>query len=128
MRLVDDLYSSNLKLESVIPRSFFEERYGLTEKRDQWRAYLWKFGTKLRNEDILGPYLEAHRRNLEVVHTNRQRMNYSYNEFQRLFVDIFDDLDGKKIFLFGSGAFAKKLQKSLSQKHLLQKTFKKIRA
>lgn len=108
MRLVDDLYSSNLKLESVIPRSFFEERYGLTEKRDQWRAYLWKFGTKLRNEDILGSYLEAHRRNLEVVHTNRQRMNYSYNEFQRLFVDIFDDLDGKKIFLFGSGAFAKK--------------------
>lgn len=108
VRLIDFVYG-DIGIESILPRQFFYTRYGIEE--DKIRDLRWvvnNFLTKLRKETELATYYETYRRNLEVVNANRQRMNYSEEEYQRKFVDIFRNLGDRKLILFGSGAFTKR--------------------
>lgn len=108
MRLIDFVYG-DIGIESILPRQFFYTRYGIEENkiRDlRWVAN--NFLIKLRKETELATYYETYRRNPEVVNANRQRMNYSEEEYQRKFVDIFRNLGDRKLILFGSGAFTKR--------------------
>ena len=63
---------------------------------------------QLRKEKELAPYHKACRRDGEALNTNRQRMNYSAKEYDRLFVTIFHNADTRKLILFGAGGFAKR--------------------
>lgn len=108
MRLIDFVYG-DIGIESILPRQFFYTRYGIEENkiRDlRWVAN--NFLIKLRKETELATYYETYRRNPEVVNANRQCMNYSEEEYQRKFVDIFRNLGDRKLILFGSGAFTKR--------------------
>lgn len=108
MRLIDFVYG-DIGIEPILPRQFFYTRYGIEENkiRDlRWVAN--NFLTKLRKETELATYYETYRRTPEVVNANRQRMNYSEEEYQRKFVDIFRNLGDRKLILFGSGAFTKR--------------------
>ncbi len=67
-----------------------------------------EFLRDLRKERELRIYHEACRGNVETIYANRQRMNFSTDEYQRLFVDIFRNVEGRKLILFGSGHFTKK--------------------
>lgn len=107
-RMIATFYSGNIELQKVLPIDVLFRRYGLTERLDQWRRMEWEFLTALRKEKELRSYHEKCRRNAEVVNSNRQRMNYSEEEYQRLFVDIFRNADTRKLILFGSGAFTRK--------------------
>lgn len=108
LRNIDLLYHGDTRMEAVLPRKELLERYKLDRCIEIYYAHIGHFLNKLRNDDILYSYHLAHRRNHEIVHSNRQRMNYSAQEYQRLFVDIFKNLDNKKLYLFGSGNFARK--------------------
>lgn len=108
MRLIDFVYG-DIGIESILPRQFFYTRYGIEENKIcdlRWVAN--NFLIKLRKETELATYYETYRRNPEVVNANRQRMNYSEEEYQRKFVDIFRNLGDRKLILFGSGAFTKR--------------------
>lgn len=108
LRNIDFLYHGDTQLRKLIPREELLERYNMEKYQQIYYDYIWHFLTRLRNDDLLKDYYEAHRRNDEVVHSNRQRMNYSAAEYQRLFIDIFKNTDNKKLYLFGSGNFTKK--------------------
>lgn len=108
LRNIDFLYHGDVQMQKLLPREELLERYGMEEYKEIYYAHIGHFLTKLRNDDILQVYYEKHRRNDEVIHANRQRMNYSAAEYQRLFVDIFKNLENKKLYLFGSGNFTKK--------------------
>ncbi len=108
MRLIDFVYG-DIGIESILPRQFFYTRYGIEEdKIRDLRGVANKFLIKLRKETELATYYETYRRTPEVVNANRQRMNYSEEEYQRKFVDIFRNLGDRKLILFGSGAFTKR--------------------
>lgn len=107
-RMLATFYAWNLELGKSLPIDILFDRYNLTKYLDKWREMEWKFLAELRNEKKLWTYHEMHRRNGELVHSNRQHINYSYEDYQRLFVDIFRHADTRKLVLFGSGLFAKK--------------------
>ncbi|MFG6330253.1 MAG: adenylyltransferase/cytidyltransferase family protein [Lachnospiraceae bacterium] len=108
LRNIDLLYRGDLEVGRILPRKELLERYGIEPCRELYYAQIRHFLTRLRNDDLLSGYHRSRRRSNETVHSNRQRMNYSAEEYQRLFVDIFKNTENKKLYLFGSGNFARK--------------------
>lgn len=106
-RLVDLVYQGDNKMEEILPRDFFFDRYGLKKHLDVWRNKSDIFISKLKNGTLLRSFLERHRRNEGIANSNRQRINFSASEYQKIFVDIFSGLENRKLFLFGSGNYAK---------------------
>lgn len=107
-RMISSFYGGNIELQKLLPIDRLYERYGLLPYLERWQKAERDFLGKLLSQDELRIYHEKCRRNLETIHSNRQRMNYSEAEYERLFVTIFSHADTRKLFLFGSGAFAKR--------------------
>ena len=107
LRTISFIYLENAQLETILPKKQLIERYHLNEYFVLWTRFADVFLRKLRNEDILFSYHQSCRRNMGVVHSNRQRMNYSVQEYEKLFRNIFKDTEGRKMYLFGSGQFTK---------------------
>ncbi len=108
MRIIATFYSGNAEFRKIMPETVLFERYGLNKNRENLQRMEWDFLVKLRNEEPLRIYHERLRRNVEIINVNRQRMNYSENEYQRIFTDIFKNINGRKLILFGSGRFAQR--------------------
>jgi len=108
MRMVGTFYAGNLGLQKILPMEVLMKRYGLWQRRDEWARTDSNFFGDVRKERELRVYHEKKRANMDVVHSNRQRMNFSGEEYQRLFVDVFKNLQNRKLILFGSGAFARR--------------------
>lgn len=108
IRTIDFIYRGNAQMESLLPGEQLRERYHLNEHLALWRRFSGHFLEELRNERQLLPYHQLYRRDINVIHSNRQRMNYSTGEYERLFRDIFHGTEGRKLYLFGSGNFTKK--------------------
>lgn len=107
-RMITTFYAGNVELQNLLPPQTLYERYHLTADLMHWREMEWAFLEKLRNEKELLAYYKNCRRNGEIIHSNRQRMNYADNDYQRLFIDIFKNADTRKLILFGSGLFAQR--------------------
>ena len=109
IRNIDFLYHGDNEIEVILPKKELLEHYGIQEAYFEiYYAHISHFLTKLRNDDILLEYHKFCRTNYETLHSNRQRMNYSAEEYQRIFVDIFKGLENRKLYLFGSGNFTRK--------------------
>lgn len=106
-RMVATLYAGNIELQKLLPMDELLERYDLLRYKQQWKKLEGEFLSDLLNKRELRIYHEKCRRNAGIVSANRQRMNYSEMDYQRLFVDVFKGVEGRRLFLFGSGLFAK---------------------
>lgn len=107
-RTIDLVYCGNTRMEALLPRDQLQKRYHLEEYKDLWYRFIGSFMADLRKERELREYHQMYRRNAGILHSNRQRMNYSEEEYGRIFRDIFRGTEGKRIYLFGSGNFTKK--------------------
>ncbi len=107
-RMINSFYFGDVEAAKILPMDVLLERYDLQRKRQVWIELEHKFFRKLRNEEELCGYHQKYRRDLNLIHSNRQRLNYSADEYQRLFVDIFKNADTRKLILFGSGNFTRK--------------------
>lgn len=108
LRNIDFLYHGDMQMQKLLPRKELMSRYGIEEYQEIYYSHIGHFLTKLRNDRTLREFYESRRRNDETVHSNRQRMNYSAAEYQRLFVDIFKNMERKRVYLFGSGKFGER--------------------
>ena len=102
-RLITTFYFGNAELDNILPADELYARYGLLDEKSKWQKMSRNFLAKLRKEKELAIYHARTRRNLLTVSANRQRLNYSAEEYQRIFVDIFNNADTRKLILFGSG-------------------------
>ncbi|MCD7993025.1 MAG: adenylyltransferase/cytidyltransferase family protein [Clostridia bacterium] len=107
-RMISTFYAGNMGFQKILPIDCLYRRYGLTKYLHRWQKAEWDFLGNLLREEELHIYYEKCRRNPDIVHSNRQCMNYSDTEYQRLFVDTFKNADTRKLILFGSGAFTKR--------------------
>lgn len=107
-RMVATFYSGDIEAQGIYPMDKLLVRYNLKKYQDKWQKMELDFLRKLRNEDILSDYHRKVRADSNIINSNRQRMNFSVEDYQRIFVDIFDHAEHRKIYVFGSGNFAKK--------------------
>lgn len=102
------LYYSSPESGKIIPIEDLYKRYHLDERIDDWKQFESRFTGIHRNERELLECRRNTRRNGDIVNSNRQRMNYSEGDYYRLFVDIFDNADTRKLILFGSGLYTRR--------------------
>lgn len=107
-RMITTLYSGNWELDKIIPMETLFARYHLTQKLSKWLEMERRFLSGLLNAEKLRLYYGKHRIGDESIYSNSQRMNCSDAEYRKLFIDIFNDIDNRKLILFGSGNFTKK--------------------
>ena len=108
IRALHIAYACGDWMERIIPQDFFYERYGLAEKRQDWDWFQSSFTMKLRYQTEMSDFWKKNGMDGGLISVNRQKINYSNIDYQRIFVDIFRDTDKKKLFLFGSGNFTNK--------------------
>ncbi len=107
LRTIEFIYKFNDQLDEVIPRKELFERYGIWEYRGLFYKFMSHFLNILRADDGLSDYFKEGRRLYETVEENRRRLNYSGEEYSMIFKDIFHHIKGRKLYLFGSGKYAK---------------------
>lgn len=107
-RLIWGFHFNDVDKNKIIPIDELWNRYGLYENLDYWREMDWKFISAVRNDEDLRFYHDKYRANPGDIFANRQRMNYTIDEYKKKFVDIFGDVNKRKLILFGSGKFAEK--------------------
>lgn len=107
LRTIEFIYKFNDQLDDVIPRKELFERYGIWEYRDLFYKFISHFLNVLRDDDGLSDYFKEGRREYGTIADNRKRLNYSGEEYTMIFKDIFHHIKGRKLYLFGSGKYAK---------------------
>ena len=106
IRTIDMIYRNHAELEAILPSEEVLKHFKLWEHRSVWRKFTSVFLEKLRSEKELAIYHKQFRRDARIVAANRHRMDYTQEEHDRLFTNIFKDTEGKKIYLFGSGNYS----------------------
>ncbi len=109
-RTVEFIYKFHDYLDGIFPREMLFERYGLVKYRDLYGKFISAFLNELRRDDGLSDYVQEGRRKYETVLKNRGRMNYSEEEYTMIFKDIFCHMEGRRLYLFGSGKYAQKFR------------------
>lgn len=107
MRAFGHVYSPGKVITNALPFEEMLERYELKTDQVQWWKLAALFTEKLRHEKELYDYTARHIHDNVAISTNRERISFSVTEYQRLFVELFRDLEGKELILFGTGAFTR---------------------
>lgn len=108
LRTIDFVYKFNDQLDSILPRGELYERYGLMKHMELFQKFISNFLNILRDDDGLSDYYKEGRREMGAVRENRRRMDYSEEEYPMIFRDIFHHTKGRRLYLFGSGKYAKR--------------------
>lgn len=106
IRTIDFIYGGSPNLEQICPKEDLLKYFNLYMYQDTWRRKSNVFLEKLRKENELSGYHKLHRKDYQAMISNRHRMDYSQEEYGRLFTNIFKGLGNKKLYLFGSGKYS----------------------
>jgi len=108
LRMLLCLYKGDMEAGKALPMDALLERYGLKEKINLWWRADWWFLYRNKNRHVMWTHYKKVQKDYNMLNSNRQRINYNTDDYQKLFVDIFKNADTRKLILFGSGQFTKK--------------------
>lgn len=118
-RMIASFYAGNPDFEAIIPADTLYARYGLLEGKKRWLSLEREFLVKLRNLDSLTTYYQKYKPNWSTVQANRLRMNFSDEDYQRIFVDALENIGTRKLILFGSGRYAQRFIEKYGQEYVI---------
>ena len=107
-RTIEIIYEYNTRRESILPSSYFLKKYKIEEDYAFWQSLSDDFTDKLTNQDKMVQFNAEHKRNYHLVQENRKRIETSITEYEEIMLNPFQNLLGKKLFIFGSGNYALK--------------------
>ena len=107
LRTIDAIYMRQPGFREIYPMEDMLDHFGLRAHAAEWRKFAWKFLEPLRNERLLSDYHRKNRRDYYVVNANRHRMNYSQERYEKYFGNIFKNVSGRQVYLFGAGRYTK---------------------
>lgn len=107
-RCISTFYAYDDYLEKLIPRAELLKRYGLYEAWAKWQSYETEFLNSIIKNDDLRIYIHNQPTNYEIINSNQLKINYSDKDYKKLFVDVFSNMNGRKIVLFGATNTAKR--------------------
>lgn len=108
LRTIEFIYEFNDQQNLILPQRELFERYGMLKYMDLYHKFIGRFLNLLRDDDGLSDYFKEGRREYDTVMENRRRMNYAQEEYPFIFQDIFRQTEGRRLYLFGSGNYARK--------------------
>lgn len=120
IRTIDFIYRDCPELGELYPGDELLKYFDLYEHRGTWRNFANSFLINLRNEKELVVYHRLHRRNEKVVWANRHRMDYTQEEYDGLFTNIFKGAENMSLYLFGSGCYAELFIAQFSQYYRIE--------
>ncbi len=107
-RAISIVYGGEKFRDKFYPMSEVFERYGLNSQFTVWLEMAQNFSSELRNKEELRQYLYEHEAQLERINENRKNLEYGVETYQKLFGNPLYDIEGKRLFVFGSGKYAEK--------------------
>lgn len=106
-RMIATFYSSNYEeCYNIYPDWMLLERYGINENRLHWEQMEWRFLDFIKNKGKWEKVFKGSLIDVGDVYENRNRLQYYPFSREQVFDDIFDKIEDKDIFLFGSGKYA----------------------
>lgn len=108
MRVLDFIYAGNKKSNDIFPMTYFTEKYHLNNKMQIYRNMSSAYLDKLKNSTALLKFRSIHKADSRVVNMNRQKLQYDIQTYLSLFINYLSDIDGKDVYIFGSGLWAQK--------------------
>lgn len=108
IRTIDFVYTNNPKLGQLLPQMDVLEHFNLYTHREIFHIQAAKYLDEFLNHKNLTSFMRRNQLDYNTVASNRFRIDYTQEEYERLFTDIFKDAVGKKMYLFGSGDYAQK--------------------
>lgn len=98
----------NMEIDKMSAQQYFIERYGLEDEKNYWIKTSDEFTNNLRNKVQLWEFENKKSPKNYNINSNRQKVNYSQADYQKIFLDLFEGADNKQIIIFGSGIFGQR--------------------
>lgn len=108
LRLIEVVYAYWPEGYRLLPMDEVLDYFNLKTNAEIFRLQVSKNLIDFINDQELAAYNRKVRADYNTIVNNRFRMDYTQDQYEKLFTDIFKDVEGKKIYLFGSGDYAKK--------------------
>lgn len=106
------IYEQTAEEECLVPQNELYDRYGMSESLDWLNQITTAFVNCLRKQKESTAFNDSHMRNEWVSEQNRKKLNEmieSMDFYEQYRKDrCFDDLNDKKVFLFGAGKWCDK--------------------
>lgn len=104
------VYDGNPTLSAILPIEKLWDRYGITAHAEEYGRKSSEFLRSIRNQEQLAEFNRKHVRDIGRVMENQRKMEHIMIDWQeqkeKYKETCFDDLEGKEIYIWGSGRYA----------------------
>lgn len=108
LRALDIIYMGDRAMLEKLPIEYFLQESGVLDKINALRSMAVNYLAKLRSQDELAAFRAEHGADIASVNINRQKVNYSFEDYCKIFINLVDDCRDKDIYVFGAGLWARK--------------------